>query len=198
MLSEDETLGPRIEALESTTFYGKRLMRKLIALMQETVALFPKDGRRELVRTLCENFNWHTPSGTFREQFCLRVLEALEDLGILALPARRDRGGRRSPPVRTATRLMTSVIDQKINGDDGAEGRRPRKRVSFKSAIAAVFRNLEALTLTQADAVAETIARMVENIASFWQSERSGCSYPRISFKPKSKWSRKGKVARAR
>ena len=95
-------MDPRIEALESTTFYGKRLTRKQIALMQETVALFPKDSRRELARTLCENFNWHTPSGTFREQFCLRVLEALEDLGILTLPARRDRGGRRGPPVRTA------------------------------------------------------------------------------------------------
>ena len=94
-------MDPRIEALESTTFYGKRLTRKQIALMQETVALFPKDSRRELARTLCENFNWHTPSGTFREQFCLRVLEALEDLGILTLPARRDRGGRRGPPVRT-------------------------------------------------------------------------------------------------
>ena len=166
--------------------------------MQETVALFPKDSRRELARTLCENFNWHTPSGTFREQFCLRVPEAFEDLGILTLPAHRDRGERRGPPVRTATRLMTSVIDQEINGDDGAESRGPRKRVNFKSAIAAVFRNLEALTLTQANAVAETIARMVENIASFWQSERSGRSYPRISLKSKSEWPRKGKVARAR
>ena len=61
-----------------------------------------------------------------------------------------------------------------------------------------VFRNLEALALTQADAVDETITRMVENIASVWQSERPGRSYPRISLKPKSKWSRKGKVARAR
>ena len=100
----------------------------------------------------------------------------------------------------TATRLMTSVINQEINGndDDGAEGRGPRKRVNFKSAVAIVFRNLEALALTQADAVAETIARMVENIESLWQSERLGRSYPRISLKPKSKWSRKGKVARAR
>ena len=98
----------------------------------------------------------------------------------------------------TATRLMTSVINQEINGDDGAESRGPRKRVNFKSAVAAVFRNLEALALTQADAVAETIAPMVENIASLWQSERPSRSYPRISLKPKSKWSRKGKVSRGR
>ena len=49
----------------------------------------------------------------------------------------------------TATRLMTSVIDQQINGDDDGddcvEGREPRKRVNFKSAIAAMLRNLEAL-----------------------------------------------------
>ena len=94
-------MDPRIENLETTTFFGKRLTRKQIALMQETVELFPNDSRRELARTLCENFNWHTPSGTYREQFCLRVLEELEALGILTLPERRERGGRRGPPVRT-------------------------------------------------------------------------------------------------
>ena len=91
----------RIENLETTTFFGKRLTRRQIALMQETVELFPNDSRRELARTLCENFNWHTPSGTYREQFCLRVLEELEALGVLTLPERRETGGRRGPPVRT-------------------------------------------------------------------------------------------------
>ena len=94
-------MDPRIENLETTTFLGKRLTRKRIALMQETVELFPNDSRRELARTLCENLNWRTPSGTYREQFCLRVLEELEALGILTLPERRERGGRRGPPVRT-------------------------------------------------------------------------------------------------
>ena len=94
-------MDPRIENLETTTFLGKRLTRRQIAVMQETVALFPNDSRRELARTLCENFDWHTPSGSYREQFCLRVLERLESLGILTLPERRATGGRRGPPART-------------------------------------------------------------------------------------------------
>ena len=94
-------MDPRIENLETTTFFGKRLTRRQIAVMQETVELFPNDSRRELARTLCENFNWHTPSGTHREQFCLRVLERLEQLGILTLPERRETGGRRKAPART-------------------------------------------------------------------------------------------------
>lgn len=94
-------MDPRIENLEATTFFGKRLTRRQITLMKETVELFPNDSRRELARTLCENFNWHTPSGTYREQFCLRVLEELERLGILTLPERRETGGRRNAPART-------------------------------------------------------------------------------------------------
>ena len=94
-------MDPRIENLEATTFFGKRLTRRQIVHMQETVELFPNDSRRELARTLCENFNWHTPSGTYREQFCLRVLEELERLGILTLPERRETGGRRNAPART-------------------------------------------------------------------------------------------------
>jgi hypothetical protein len=94
-------MDPRIENLEATTFFGKRLTRRQIVLMQETVELFPNDSRRELARTLCENFDWHTPSGTYREQFCLRVLEELERLGVLTLPERRETGGRRNAPART-------------------------------------------------------------------------------------------------
>ncbi len=94
-------MDPSIENLETTTFFGKRLTRRQTAVMQETVELFPNDSRRELARTLCENFNWHTPSGTCREQFRLRVLEQLESLGVLTLPERRETGGRRGPSART-------------------------------------------------------------------------------------------------
>ena len=69
--------------------------------MQETAGLFPNGSRRELARTLCENLDWHTPSGTCRERFCLRVPEELERLGVLTLPERRGTGGRRNAPART-------------------------------------------------------------------------------------------------
>ncbi len=94
----------------------------------------------------------------------------------------------------TATRLMTNEIDGEIN--DPRDGR-PPKRVSFKHAVAAVFRNFEALALVQAEAVAETVSRIVDDVAALWQRERPGRSCPRVSRKPKSKWARKGKAAAA-
>ena len=51
------------------------------------------------------------------------------------------------------------------------------------------------LALAQADALAETVPRIVEDVAALWQRERPGRGYPRMSRKPGSKWSRKGKVA---
>ena len=71
------------------------------------------------------------------------------------------------------------------------------KRVNFKHAAAAVFRNFEALALAQVEAVAETVSRIVDDVAALWQRERPGRSYPRVSRKPRSKWSRRGKVAAA-
>ncbi len=88
------------------------------------------------------------------------------------------------------TRLLTNVIDAEINA---AQDHRSPKRVNFKHAVAAVFRNFEALALVQAEAVAETVARIVDDIAAFWQRERPGRSYPRMSLKPARKWTRKGK-----
>ncbi len=95
----------------------------------------------------------------------------------------------------TATRLMTNEIDGEINASPDDDG--PPKRVNFKHAAAAVFRNFEALALAQAEAVAETVSRIVDDVAALWQRERPGRNYPRVSRKPRSKWSRRGKVAAA-
>ena len=69
-------MDPRIGKLKTTTFRRHRLTRRQIALMQETVGLFPNDSRRELARTPVENFGWTAPSGSYREQFCLRIMES--------------------------------------------------------------------------------------------------------------------------
>ncbi len=94
----------------------------------------------------------------------------------------------------TATRLTANGIDGEINA---APGDGHPKRVNFKHAAAAVFRNFEALALAQAEAVAETVSRIVDDVAALWQRERPGRSHPRVSRKPGSKWSRKGKAAAA-
>ena len=98
-------MDPRIERLETTTFFGRRFTRRQIADIQETVALFPDDSRSELARTICEHLNWYTPKGDYRQSACLRVLERLEGLGILALPAKRAGGSAgRQPIIHTAAR----------------------------------------------------------------------------------------------
>jgi hypothetical protein len=78
-----------IEALESTTFNEKRFARKQIVQIQETIKLFPDLSRRELSHTICEHFQWVTPKGVHRVQFCLAALEEMEKAGIIKLPAKR-------------------------------------------------------------------------------------------------------------
>ena len=73
---------PRIRRLKSTTFCGKRLTRRQIAAIQETVGRFPQLSRTELGQTLCEHLGWHTPKGRNRIQLAMRVLEQLEQRGI--------------------------------------------------------------------------------------------------------------------
>ena len=83
-------MDPRIENLKTTTFFGRRLTRREVAGIQETVALCPALSRNELAMTICEHLNWHTPKGDYRVSACLRMLERLEGFGILTLPAKRD------------------------------------------------------------------------------------------------------------
>ena len=45
----------RIVNLKSTTFAGRRFTRKQLALVQETVEMFPRLSLREPGRTVCEN-----------------------------------------------------------------------------------------------------------------------------------------------
>ncbi len=95
-------MDPRIERLESTTFCGRRLTRRQIAEVQETVALSPALSRNELSRTICEHLNWTTPKGGYRVAACLRMLESLEECGVLTLPAKRNTiSGARTPIAHT-------------------------------------------------------------------------------------------------
>ena len=95
-------MDPRIERLESTTFFGRRLTRRQIADIQETVALSPALSRNELSRTIYEHLNWTTPRGAYRVAACLRMLEGLEECGVLTLPAKRNTiPGARTPIAHT-------------------------------------------------------------------------------------------------
>ena len=58
--------------------------------MQRTVRDFPKLSRYELGHTICEHLNLHTPSGGNRVRTAQRLLERLEELGILTLPEKDE------------------------------------------------------------------------------------------------------------
>ena len=95
-------MDPRIAALKSTTFLGRRFTRRQIADIRETVELFPNDSRNELSKTVCEHLDWTTPKGGYRVAAGLRLLEHLEACGILTLPEKRDTAAKsaRGPVVR--------------------------------------------------------------------------------------------------
>ncbi len=97
-------MDPRIENLQSTTFFGRRFTRRQIAQVQETVATFPALARKELAQTICEHLRWRTPAGKNSVAAALGLLEALDKEGILTLPPKREekRHARRKPIARTS------------------------------------------------------------------------------------------------
>ena len=89
-----------IRKLKSTTFLGRRLTRRQIADVQRTARSFPGLSRNELAHTVCEHLNLHAPSGGNRVHTARRLLEQLEELGILVLPDKdgsKRRGAQKAP-----------------------------------------------------------------------------------------------------
>ncbi|MDE0532712.1 MAG: IS4 family transposase [Albidovulum sp.] len=88
-----------ITELESTTFFGRRFTRRQIETVRETVELLPGNSRNELAMTICEHLGWLAPNGEYRTKACLRMLERLEELGVLKLPGKvHSRSSRRRRP----------------------------------------------------------------------------------------------------
>ncbi|MCY4242748.1 MAG: hypothetical protein OXD36_13525 [Rhodobacter sp.] len=59
-------MDPRITDLKSTTFSGRRLTRRQIADIQETVELLPNDSRNELAKTIRGHLGWTKARGDYR------------------------------------------------------------------------------------------------------------------------------------
>ncbi len=68
----------------------------------ETVEMFSGLSRRELASTICEHRGWLTLSGQYKLDACLKLLEKLEDRGLVRLPEKRN-GGKRTEPRIVAT-----------------------------------------------------------------------------------------------
>ena len=84
--------------------------------MQRTVRDFPKLSRYELGHTICEHLNLHTPGGGNRVRTAQRLLERLEELGILTLPEKdqsKQRGAQKAL-VWTARSAPRAVVREAL------------------------------------------------------------------------------------
>lgn len=68
---------------------GRSITHQEINQIQETVSIFSNLSRKELAQTICEHLNWHTPAGANKIDACIKMLEKLEDVKIVRLPAKR-------------------------------------------------------------------------------------------------------------
>lgn len=92
-----------IDNLPKTAISGRRFTRRQLVRVQETVELFKNLSRTELTLTVCEHLDWRTPKGTLKLESCRKLLETLEEHGVIALPAKRKQKAhvRRSPSFET-------------------------------------------------------------------------------------------------
>ncbi len=109
-------MDPIIKKLKTTTFGGRRFTRKQIAHIQSVVQSFPNLSRRELCDTLCEHFDWVTPSGVNSSQACLNALEQMESAEVLKLPAKIESKmrGKKKPLAWTSRTDQQPDIDGEL------------------------------------------------------------------------------------
>jgi hypothetical protein len=78
---------------------GRVISAEELALIEETVELFPALSRSELAETVCDHLGWYTASGGYKRQACVELLQRLEARGwVQQLPARRESRPRRPAP----------------------------------------------------------------------------------------------------
>lgn len=70
---------------------GRYFTQQEIYEVQETVRMFSRLSRAELVNTICENLKWVTPTGAYKIASCNQALEKLEKQGLLTLPSKQGK-----------------------------------------------------------------------------------------------------------
>lgn len=86
---------------------GRAISAEEVALIRETVALFPALSRMELAQTICDHLGWYTASGTYKGRTCVNLLERLEARGLVRLPEKRSW----TPPHRAQAPTGTQATD---------------------------------------------------------------------------------------
>jgi hypothetical protein len=93
---------PQPQLTHSLTFSGRTFSVQELHLIQRISADCAALGRTELARTLCELLDWKRPNGRLKNHEGRLLLERLQALGLVTLPAVRPLG-RRGPRVVPAT-----------------------------------------------------------------------------------------------
>ena len=84
----------RAKIAQPVTFSGRSFSIEELQLIQEISSDCGSLGRTEISRTICELLDWKRPSGGLKNHECRLLLERLEELGLLTLPAIRPTGRR--------------------------------------------------------------------------------------------------------
>ena len=90
---------------EAITFKGRRFEAAEVDLVEQVVASYPRLSRQELANTICELLGWRRANGRLKTWEAREMLEALESLGRVQLPAPSSRGR----PVGSKTRVVHSA-----------------------------------------------------------------------------------------
>lgn len=69
---------------------GRPFTEKDLEHVREVIALFPRLSLNELTQTLCEQLEWYTASGGYKQDACRKLLEKMEGRGELLLPEVRE------------------------------------------------------------------------------------------------------------
>lgn len=86
-------------------FSGRRFSAAELKLIAEVTSDLPALSLTELSRTLCELLDWKRPSGKLKTDECRGLLESLQSLGQITLPALRQtapKGPRRVEPTASS------------------------------------------------------------------------------------------------
>jgi hypothetical protein len=81
------------------TFSGRTFQIHEMELLRELARDYAALGVTEIARTACELLNWTRPSGGLKNHECRLLLEKLQQIGVLSLPAIRATGRRGPRPV---------------------------------------------------------------------------------------------------
>lgn len=85
---------PGFKISESFTFSGRTFSVEELHLIQQITGDFASLGRTEISRTVCELLDWRRPNGGLKNHEARLLLERLDGLGCVRLPAVRRSGGR--------------------------------------------------------------------------------------------------------